>query len=181
MLAHAIDAARHRRPQNVPGLGVLQHVADELSPLRCALLAGLAIGDARALLTVAQALQAHLFLNASRLLPLWRDRCRRPDAVDLAEVQLAQSRALVDQLLARGEADPLLLARCAVLADELQRLAPVSQGMLMALGGTLDGSAQRDLAAEWRSETRRLQRSWQAGERPILDNEDADPVGQPPR
>lgn len=128
-----------------------------------------------------QRLQVHLHLVASQLLPLWRDRCVDGGAVDRAEVRLAQLRRLVDETLAAGPDDPLAPARCAVLLEGLQQQRVRTVVLLRALDAVAPADMLAALADLWAGEGQRLRTLLDQGQSAGFENEDADPVGRPPR
>lgn len=128
-----------------------------------------------------QQLQVHLFLTASQLLPVWRDLCRDTRVIDQVEVRLDQLRALTDQTLDAGADDVKRQARCAVLAEGLQRHRVRSVVLLRALDAVVKPDGLRALADVWVQESARLLCAQRQGDPLAMDNEDADPVGRPAR
>jgi hypothetical protein len=180
-LATALDTAPTLRSDAQAACSPLRAMADTMVQIGRQLQAGLAAADSAALRAGAQRLQGQLFLSASQLLPLWRDLGHDHAVVDQAEVRLDQLRHLVDMVLQHGADDTLLLARSAVLVQELQQHQRRQQALLRALCAVLAPADLQALAALWQAESRRLQQGWQRGAAPAMDNEDADPVGQPAR
>lgn len=127
-----------------------------------------------------QRLQVHLFLTASQLLPMWRALCRDASAVDRAEMRLAQLRTLAEQALAADADDALDEARCAVLAEEVQRHLMRTVALLRALDAVAEPDGLHALAGVWAHEGERLRQALRLGLPAAMDNEDADPVGTPP-
>lgn len=128
-----------------------------------------------------QQLKVHLFLTASQLLPLWRDLCRDTRPVDSAEFRLARLDALTDEALRTGADDPMTQARHAVLAEDLRQHHDRYSAVLRALETVVEDDSLLLLTDLWGHESERLRHAQRQGLPLRMDNEDADPVGQPPR
>ncbi|MDT7835093.1 hypothetical protein [Aquabacterium sp. OR-4] len=181
---HPWPSAAHRpQPRPAPARRLLAPVEDELSVL-CRRLGAWQSGTqppTSAWHDILPPLSVHLFLTASQLLPLWRELCADTRSVDRAEVRLELLRGLTEQALGAGEHDPMADARCAVLAEELQRHQLRNTVLLRALDAAADADRLRALVAVWLHEGERLRRAQRRGQPVVMDNEDADPVGHAPR
>lgn len=136
-------------------------------------------------------LRIHLFLTASRLLPMWRDLCDDARDVDRTEVQLGQLRALLNHALQAGPEAPLAEAYVAVLADELRRQQQRTVVLLRAMQAVVASDRLHALGVQWASEREQMlgasaeaiaaavAQGQPADALPAVDfdNEDADPVG----
>lgn len=128
-----------------------------------------------------QQVRVQLFLTASQLLPLWRDMCRDTRAVDCAELRLAQLSALTDAALQADEGDPMADARRAVLTEDLRQHRERCTALMRALEAVVERDSLLALADVWAHERERMHRAQRLGRPLAMDNEDADPVGAPPR
>lgn len=126
-------------------------------------------------------LQVHLFLTASQLLPMWRDMSHDRRPVDAADERLARLAALVDAALVAGAMARFAADRRALLVALLQKHQLHSMALLRALDAVAEPDGLRALAEVWTVEGRRLRQARREGQPVVMDNEDADPVGGPPR
>lgn len=161
----------------------LARMARELDALgrRVTSLAHGASSDAPAWRDGLRRLQVHLFLTASQLLPLWRDMCHDCGPVDAAQARLNRLTALVDAAMEAGSAARFPDERRALLVNLLQKHQLHGMALLRALDAVADRDGLRALADVWTVEGRRLRQAGRTGQPVVMDNEDADPVGAPPR
>lgn len=177
--AHAMADVASHACRRAP----LALIEQDLTALRRGV-ARLTAGDgvtAPAWRAVLQRVQMHLFLTASQLLPLWRDMCRDSRCVDRAEVRLALLNDLTTQTLDAGADDPLTEARLDLLLEALEEEQLRTAALLRALDAIVEPDALHALVRVWTDEGQRLATAQRQGLPVVMDNEDADPVGAPPR
>lgn len=125
--------------------------------------------------------KVHLFLASSQLMPVWRDMSKDALAVDCADLRLQRLAALNEEALLADDDDALAPARLAVLADELGAQLDREAALLRALESVVDPHSLYALADIWLSERQRIGTALCQGRSLAMDDENADPVGRPPR
>lgn len=194
MLAHAASSSPPVRALTPVSSGIfragtpahrppLARLARELDALgrRVASLAHGGSDDGPAWRDALVRLQVHLFLTASQLLPMWRDMSHDSRPVDAADERLTRLAALVDAALDAGTLARLADDRRALLVALLQKHQLHGMALLRALDAVAEPDGLRALAEVWTVEGRRLRQARREGRPVVMDNEDADPVGNPPR